>query len=223
MILHIAIQVRDLISGNVNAAVEGAANPAKMLKLLRGETEEAIISLTGDQSRTKGQRQRLLSDVAQFQLREAEWAEKAGTAIRHDREDLAKAALAERERMRAEVTSRQETIKLLDAELDEIATAIAALEAKHVEIGSRLNEVELRQHEMTCRATASNANGLSATKRKLQRLDKLERRVGFALIEMPPAAAAAAESEIAALELEAKVNAEFERLRVKVAGSKAKR
>lgn len=221
--IHIAIQIRDLISSNVASLVECATNPAKLLKSLRGEIEESIIALTGDQTRARGRQQRLECEIAEFALREADWADKAALSMKNGREDLARAAIIERQRLLGEVDQRKAEASIVAAELAEIATAIAALEAKHSETRSKLAEVEQAQRDHAARACGGGAaSGLSRTERQMHRIETLERRVDFATTDIRPAEAASAEAEIAAMALEQKVNAELDKLRTKVGGGKGK-
>ncbi|MFM7378214.1 MAG: PspA/IM30 family protein [Erythrobacter sp.] len=93
---RIAIQIKELISSNVTSAIESASNPAKMLTLLQREIEESIINLTGEHTRVSQTKRRLEASLTQHDLREADWSDKAKTAMDHGREDLARQALLAR-------------------------------------------------------------------------------------------------------------------------------
>ena len=74
-----------------------ASNPAKLLNRLQREIEEAIISLAGERTRTAQKKKRLEASLTQNEMREADWSDKAKTAMDHGREDLARQALMARE------------------------------------------------------------------------------------------------------------------------------
>ena len=62
--LHIAVQVRELVSSNISGMIDAAGNPRKMLNLLRRQIEEAIISLQGDLTRAQRREARLEREAA---------------------------------------------------------------------------------------------------------------------------------------------------------------
>ena len=100
---RVAIQIKELISSNVTSAIESASNPANMLTLLQREIEESIIVLTGERTRVSQNKRRLEALLTQHELKEADWGDKAKTAMDHGREDLARQALLAREDCRLEI------------------------------------------------------------------------------------------------------------------------
>jgi len=132
--LHVAVQIKELISSNVTSAVEAASNPFKMLMNLQREIEEAIISLQRERTLASQRKTRLEAQLTQQELLEASWSDKAKTAMNHDREDLARQALMAREDCAAAITKIKDDIATADADLSEIDSAMAELEAKREDI-----------------------------------------------------------------------------------------
>ena len=212
--LRVAIQVKELISSNVTSAIAAASNPAKMLRQLQREIEEAIIALEGERTRTRRQQERLEASLAQNELREADWTDKAKTAMDHDREDLARQALLAREDCREAMAKMKEDIAAAKADLNEIDSAVKELEAKREDT----REQARAQARADCAAndTGSGAGGRGASKadRALDRISTLEKRTEFATEDTTACHGnASADREIEEMRRASTVDAELEALR----------
>ena len=176
--VRIAIQVKELISSNLTSALDGATNPVKMLAQLQREIEEALISLTGDISKTRRQKDRLDAEQVRAQSRIAEWNEKAKIAMDHQREDLARQALLAREDCRAGLEEIKQDIATLEEELVAMHEAEIQLEAKRDSVRARMADL---------RAADGNASGIAArsgdsdrVSKRMQHIEELEKRTDFA-------------------------------------------
>lgn len=175
---RIAIQVRELISSNVTSALDGASNPAKLLARLQREIEEALVSLHGELSRARRQKERLEAELTQAELREADWGDKAKIAMDHQREDLARQALIARDDCRKGIERLKQDIERLDADISEIEAAERELEAKREDVRQR--------HADQCAAdgnaagTSGNTGFASRTERRMDHIETLEKRTAFA-------------------------------------------
>ncbi|QZD87494.1 PspA/IM30 family protein [Qipengyuania psychrotolerans] len=176
--VRIAIQVKELISSNLTSALDGATNPVKMLAQLQREIEEALISLTGDISKARRQKDRLDAEQVRAQSRIAEWNEKAKIAMDHQREDLARQALLAREDCRAGIEEIKQDIATLDEELTAMHEAEIQLEAKRDSVRARMADL---------RAADGNASGIAArsgdsdrVSKRMQHIEELEKRTDFA-------------------------------------------
>ncbi len=209
--LHIAVQVKELVSSNLNTMVETATNPLKMLRLLQHELQEFIVALQGDFTRAERRRDRHADEAAKLDQAAADWTQKAQVAMTHKREDLARAALLTREQAQADAARARADAGTAQDEVREIAQAIADLEAKLAETDARLAE-ETARAQARAPAAATAAAGTSRSERMLDRVATLEKRVGFATERRTQASApsaAAVEAEIEALAREARVSEEL--------------
>ena len=169
---QIAIQVKELVSANLNALAEAAANPAKMLRLLQHELEEAVIALQADRTKALRLQARLIQDAASHEQAAEEWTGKAKLAMTHKREDLARAALLAREVALEDANTANREAAKKAAEAAELADALAQLEAKLAQTTDRLRA------ERTIAAPAAPA-GDSRGERMLDRADQLEQRIAY--------------------------------------------
>lgn len=219
--LHIAVQVKELVSSNLNSMVEAAGNPVKMLRLLQRELEEYIIALQGDLSKAQRRQERLDGEAAELERSVADWTGKAQLAMTHKREDLARAALLTREQATADADRLRGEAGAAAAEARELARTVAALEAKLAETRARLAEETLRAQTGK---VAAVAGGASRGERFLDRVATLEKRVDF--VTEKKSAPASVETEIEQLRRDAKVAEELAAMKAAAAPArnrKAKR
>ncbi|WP_284124409.1 PspA/IM30 family protein [Parerythrobacter aestuarii] len=207
--MSVIVQIRNLVSSNVTAAVDSASDPAKMLRQLQREIEEALIGLEGEISRGSRQHARHLAKAEQFDASVDDWNGKARTAMDHDREDLARGALLAREDAKVQAQSERKHADALEASLEELKSNREALEAKLAEVRERHAEVNIA----SAAAAASSASSDSKADRMMDRIDQMERRIGFAVPEGDTKSSAAIEAELATLSRNKAVDADLEALK----------
>ncbi|MBS0482647.1 MAG: PspA/IM30 family protein [Proteobacteria bacterium] len=224
--IEIAVRINQLISSNVNAAVDSATNPVKMLKLMIVEIEEAIIAL----SRDAGQRERLSRELGNQSERDEsaarDWQDKARFAMGKGREDLARGALVERDNAR-DAASRARTAQA-EAQADEarLRETIAGLEQRLSDARTRLTK-ETSVEANACAASpttrSASAGEPSRSERVMERIDTLEKRIDFASAATAPTARAASlDEELAELARDERIDAELAALR-QAGGGKSKK
>lgn len=210
---EIAVRVKELASSNLNNLVEKAASPAKMLRLLQLEIEEAIIALTRDAARAERRGREAETSARAHDKAAKDWQDKAKLALSKDREDLARGALAERENAEAGAKTMRQAQSDAEAEAAALRGAIAELEGKLSETRARL-----RAEQAAAAPAAAAAQGAAASSGKVdalsERIATLEKRIDFAQAsEGSSAQAASLDEELAALQREAKLEAELDALK----------
>ena len=213
--ITIAIRAREIVSSNVDSLVSKAGEPRKMLRLLQSEIEEALIALHGDAAKARRQQARLSDAAARLTEGAESWTAKAKVALDHGREDLARAALLTREAERAKAVEAARDAAALETQITEAADVIADLEAKRTAITARI--AELAQTE---RAATTAPAGESALDKRIDRIDALERRAGFADVPADTPSPASLDDEIAALQKTSAIEAELAALKASAAPAK---
>jgi phage shock protein A len=211
--ITIAIRVREIVSSNVDSLVGKAGEPRKMLRLLQSEVEETLIALHGDAAKAKRQQGRLQDSAARLAAAAEEWTAKAKIAIDHGREDLARAALLTREAERAKAADTAAEAEALNAQIEDAASVIADLKNKRSAIIARI--AEMAQTEA---AAAPKAD--THIDKRIDRIDALERRAGFADAPAGTTSPVALEDEIAGLQQASAIEAELAALKATAAPAK---
>ena len=91
-------RTRDIIAANVTDLLDKAEDPAKMIRMIIMEMEETLIEVRASAARTIADQKELRRHIAKLETLQDSWREKAELALSKDREDLAKAALVERQK-----------------------------------------------------------------------------------------------------------------------------
>ena len=96
--MGIFTRFRDIVSSNINAMLDRAEDPEKMIKLMIREMEDTLIELKSSCAGVIAGRKKLQRRYAEVDERKKLWSERAGLAVNKGRDDLAREALLEKRR-----------------------------------------------------------------------------------------------------------------------------
>jgi phage shock protein A len=158
--------------------------------------------------------------IAKLSQLEESWTEKAELALSKDREDLAKAALVERQKATDMVVELSQQISVLDEALRGSEEDIAKLQKKLSEARNRQSSIATRLESANNKFKIREVYSAGRTQDAFSRFDVLERRVDLAegraealnLGGEPKTL----EEEIAELKASEKVDAELEALKARL-------
>jgi len=213
-------RTRDIIAANVTDLLDKAEDPAKMIRMIIMEMEETLIEVRASAARTIADQKELRRHIAKLETLQENWREKAELALSKDREDLAKAALVERQKAVDMAEQLQAEIAVLDDALKANEEDIAKLQAKLREARARQNSVMTRLGAANNRIRVREAYAGTKVDEAFARFDTLERRVDLAEGRADALGLGAQpkslEEEIAELRTSEKVEAELEALKAAV-------
>jgi phage shock protein A len=169
-------RTRDIVAANFADLVERAEDPSKMIRMIILEMEETLVEVRASAARTIADQKEMRRHIAKLEGLQASWTEKAELALSKDREDLAKAALVERqkavdlaEQLKAEVGVLDDALRASEEDIAKLQTRLREARAKQSAVQTRIetanNRVRLR--EMYAGAKTEDA---------FSRFDVLERR-----------------------------------------------
>ncbi|MBK8631208.1 MAG: phage shock protein PspA [Sphingomonadales bacterium] len=216
-------RARDILAANVTDMLDRAEDPAKMVRMIIMEMEETLIEVRASAARTIADQKELRRHLVKLDGLQTSWKEKAELALSKDREDLAKAALVERQKAADMAVRIEAEIALLDEALNANEEDIAKLQAKLREARSRQSALATRLEAATNRIRLREAYSGPKVDEAFSRFDVMERRVDMAEGRADALALGALpktlEEEIADLQSSEKVEAELAAL--KAAAGKA--
>jgi len=212
-------RTRDIIAANVTDMLDRAEDPAKMIRMIILEMEETLVEVRASAARTIADQKEMRRAIARLEVTQAGWTEKAALALSKDREDLAKAALVEKQKA-ADMAAQ------LEGEIAELDNALAAAEEDISKLQMKLQEARARQNALVKRMEgAQNRIRLremyagERTREAFARFDLLERRVDLAEGHAESLAMGGQpktlEEEIAELRMHDKVEAELAALKAR--------
>ncbi|WBX85061.1 phage shock protein PspA [Sphingosinicella microcystinivorans] len=216
-------RTRDIIAANVTDLLDRAEDPAKMIRMIIMEMEETLVEVRASAARTIADQKEMRRTILKLEQAQATWAEKAELALSKGREDLAKAALLEKQKMSGSGAQLQAEVDLLDEQLAHYEGDIQKLESK-------LREARTRQSALLSRLeTANNRVRMRSLLRgpkvdeAFSRFEVLERRVDYAEGQVDALALGETrtlEMQIADLRTDDAVEAELAALKSKMAQQK---
>ena len=213
-------RTRDIIAANVTDLLDKAEDPAKMIRMIILEMEETLVEVRASAARTIADQKEMRRHIAKLEGLQASWTEKAELALSKGREDLAKAALVEKQKA-------VDMCEQLGAEIGVLDDALKASEEDINKLQNKLREARTRQNSIVARLESANNRARlreMTSGQKMQdafsRFDVLERRVDFAEGRADAMGLGAQpktlEEEIAELRSSDKVDAELEALKARL-------
>jgi len=214
-------RTRDIIAANVTDLLDKAEDPAKMIRMIILEMEETLVEVRASAARSIADQKEMRRQIAKLESVQAGWVEKAELALSKGREDLAKAALTEKQKAADLAEQLGEEIAVLDESLKASEADIAKLQAKLREARARQNSIVARMESANNRARMREMYAGAKVEDAFSRFEMLERRVDWAEGRAEAAGMGATKSleeEIAELRSSEKVEAELAALKAKAAG-----
>jgi phage shock protein A len=212
-------RTRDIIAANVTDLLDKAEDPAKMIRMIILEMEETLIEVRASAARTIADQKEMRRQIGKLEQVQASWLEKAELALSKGRDDLAKAALVEKQKAADLAEQLNEEIGTLDDALRASEADIAKLQAKLREARARQNSIVTRLESAQNRAKMREMYAGTKIDEAFSRFDMLDRRVDYAEGRAEAAGMGAApkslEEEIAELRSADKVDAELAALKAK--------
>jgi len=214
----------DIVNSNINAILDKAEDPEKIVRLMIQEMEDTLVEVRSAAARSIADKKDLNRRIETLDRDLNDWDEKAELALRKGREDLAKAALVEKSRAATAVDVLKQDYLSVDEGLAKLNEDIARLESK-------LEDAKTRQKALLARH--KTANSRLAARKKIhdykiddamvrfeqytRRIDDVEGRVEAYDLGLPKDL----HHEFAGLEAEESVKAELDALKRRVAAEKA--
>jgi phage shock protein A len=214
----------DIVNSNINAILDKAEDPEKIVRLMIQEMEDTLVEVRSAAARSIADKKDLNRRIEALDRDLDNWDGKAELALRKGREDLAKAALIEKSRVATAVDALKQDYLAVDEGLAKLNEDIARLESK-------LEDAKARQKTLLARH--KTANSRLAARKKIhdykiddamvrfeqytQRIDDVEGRVEAYDLGLPKDL----NHEFAGLEAEESVKAELDALKQRVAAEKA--
>ena len=212
-------RTRDIIAANVTDLLDKAEDPSKMIRMIILEMEETLVEVRASAARTIADQKEMRRHIGQLEKLQESWTEKAELALSKDREDLAKAALTERQKAADMVDQLNQETLVLDDALRASEGDIAKLQTKLREARARQNAIMTRLESANNRTRMREMYAGSKTNEAFSRFEVMERQVDLAEGRAEAAGLAlpkTLEEEIAELKSAEKVDAELAALKARL-------
>ena len=218
--MSIFSRTRDIMAANFTELLDRAEDPSRMIRMIILEMEETLVEVRASAARSIADAKEMRRAMVRLEGLTDSWTEKAELALSKGREDLAKAALIERQKAADMAKSLEDEVAVIDGTLKAYEADIAKLQGKLREARARQNAISTRIESAVTRAKAREMLNGSRTEDAFSRFELLERRADFAegrAEALGMTGPKSLEEEIADLRAEEQVDKELEALKARLA------
>jgi phage shock protein A len=218
-------RMTDIINSNVNAMLDQAEEPEKMVRLIIQEMEDTLVEVRSSSARVLADRKEAARRLEQVRNEATNWEDKARLAITRDREDLARAALQEKRAIEEEVSVVEAELAATDEHIAQLNNEVSQLQQKLDDARARQKALTMRSKTVESRIKVKRQIHREALDDAFTRFERFERRMDTLESQLeamdlgrtvPPDLAA----QINALQDDDRINDDLERLKAGMANSK---
>ena len=211
-------RMSDIINANINAMLDKAEDPEKMIRLIIQEMEDTLVEVRSSSVRVLADRKAAGRRLEQLEVEARAWEGKARLAIGKGRDDLARAALQEKHEIEDEVDAVGRELAATDEHIERLNDEIAKLQAKLNDAKAKKKALVIRSQTVESRIKVRRQVNRDALDGAFARFEHFERRMDnlesqLDAMDLGREAAPSLAAEIDALAEDEKIGAELERLK----------
>jgi len=138
-------RLADIVNSNINAILDRAEDPEKIIRLIIQEMEDTLVEVRSSAVRTIAEKKEIERRVATLEREQEEWQRRAELAVTKGREDLAKGALLAKARVAEALVTLQHQRQQIEDALAQQNEDIGKLQAKLADAKLREKAIAARQ------------------------------------------------------------------------------
>ena len=167
----------DIINANLNSILDKAEDPAKMIRLIIQEMEDTLVEVRTSSARTIAEKKELQRKIDKVKSEVDNWQQKAELAISKDREDLAKAALGEKNRLVEMTDDMEKQLSGANETLDQLNLETSQLQDKLQDAKSRQSSLVMRHKTASSRLKVREHLFSPDADDAMERFERYERKL----------------------------------------------
>jgi phage shock protein A len=216
-------RMTDIINSNINAMLDQAEDPQKMIRLIIQEMEDTLVEVRSSSARVLADRKAASRRLELVREEAASWEAKAKLAITKGREDLARAALQEKQAIEEELALVEAELGATDEHIEQLGKEIAQLQQKLSDAKAKQKTLLMRTQTVESRIKVKRQVQRESLDNAFQRFEQFERRMDnlegqLGAMDLGREVAPDLAAEIDALQEDARINDELARLKAELSG-----
>jgi phage shock protein A len=173
-----------VIKSNLNALIDQAEDPEKMIGQTVADMKSAIAGARKDLVEALGTAKRLDNQAADLEAEAADWERKAVLALEQDDEDLAREALrrkaralAEASRTRGRVSEQEQAARTMKEQLERIESKLDDLKARQKTLAAQVRQARSTPAEGAQASERLGGGAFADLERMADQIDRLDAEV----------------------------------------------
>ncbi|QIA63589.1 phage shock protein PspA [Vibrio astriarenae] len=216
----------DIINSNVSALLDKAEDPEKMIRLIIQEMEDTLVEVRSNLVKAIADKKELSRRIEYVEDQVGDWQSKATLALTKQREDLARAALMEKQK----VTDIHKTLLdeqlLVNENIDKLKTEIDKLESKITETRAKQQALMIRAKTAVNRKDVNQQLNSRKTRETMAKFEQFSRRIdeleAEADIHLDSQSSRNLEQEFMELQVEDEIENELQKLKQQLSEKESK-
>ena len=168
--MGIFTRFRDIISSNINAMLDKAEDPQKLIRLMIREMEDTLVEIKASCAGVMASSKKVQRQLDEVLVREKHWKDRAELAVNKGRDDLAREALLEKRRY-------SDRANIFEKELIEYKALIEQYQDDIRQLEDKLGTAREKQRILVQRHI--HANGKKRAQQEIRRVDSSEAILKF--------------------------------------------
>ncbi|MBV1879606.1 MAG: phage shock protein PspA [Pseudomonadales bacterium] len=208
----------DIVNANINAILDRAEDPEKMVRLIIQEMEETLVEVRTQSAKLIADKKDIGRRKDRLQNTAADWQKKAELALSKSREDLARGALKEKSSVLDAAAILAEDYAQIETNLQKLSTDVAQLQQKLTDAKSRQKALKIRAQTAESRMGIKRQMHDVDIDSAMSRFEQYERKIDLleGEVESYDLSQRNLADEIADLEVDEKVDRELAQLKAQL-------
>ncbi|MBD1556973.1 phage shock protein PspA [Vibrio sp. S9_S30] len=167
----------DIVNSNISSLLDKAEDPEKMIRLIIQEMEDTLVEVRTNSARAIADKKELSRRVDTVERQIKEWQDKATLALTKQREDLARSALIEKQKLEEMARGLHTEQTLVDETITKLTGEIGKLEAKINETRAKQQALVIRRQAAGNRRDVQKHLHASRTAEAMSKFEQYERKI----------------------------------------------
>ncbi|WP_416307685.1 phage shock protein PspA [Neptunicella sp. SCSIO 80796] len=170
-------RISDIVQSNINAILDKAEDPQKVIRLIVQEMEETMVEVRSLAAKQLAEKKVLVRQRNRLEAKQTEWQQNAELALSKGREDLARSALAEKQAVLQKLAELDKQLDAVNENISQLQADSGRLAEKMVEVRAKQQSISIRQQSASVRLKAKVQTSTEQMAHSIERFEHYERRI----------------------------------------------